>query len=85
LPPSVKEGSISLSEPSIIRRFEAAFSRPLPGDGIPFEELMMKAEKEFIIKAMRESGGNQSKASRMLQLNRDKLRYRLKNFDLDRE
>ncbi len=85
LPPSVKEGSISLSEPSIIRRFEAAFSRPLPGDGIPFEELLSKAEREFIVKAMRESGGNQSKAARMLQLNRDKLRYRLKNFDLDRE
>jgi two-component system response regulator AtoC len=85
LPPSVKEGSISLSEPSIIRRFEAAFSRPLPGEGIPFEELLRKAEREFIVKAMRESGGNQSKAARMLQLNRDKLRYRLKNFDLDQE
>ncbi len=85
LPPSVKEGSISLSEPSIVRRFEAAFSRPLPGDGIPFEELLRQAEREFIVKAMNESGGNQSKAARMLKLNRDKLRYRLKNFDLDQE
>jgi DNA-binding NtrC family response regulator len=85
LPPSVKEGSISLSEPSIVRRLEAAFSRPLPADGVPFEELMRKTEREFIIKAMKESGSNQSKAARMLKLNRDKLRYRLKNFDLDQE
>ena len=37
---------------------------------------------ELISKAMKEAAGNQSKASRLLRLNRDKLRYRLKNFDM---
>ena len=60
-----------------------ALGRPYPEDGIPFEDLMRNMEKELIRKAMREAGNNQSKASRLLKLNRDKLRYRLKNFDLE--
>jgi DNA-binding protein Fis len=36
---------------------------------------------ELISKAMKEAGGNQSKASRLLNLKRDKLRYRLKNAE----
>ncbi len=83
LPPSIKGGAAPLGEATTLRMFEMTLSRPLPSDGIPFEEMLRNAEKEFIVKAMREAGGNQSKASRLLRLNRDKLRYRLKNFDMD--
>jgi two-component system response regulator AtoC len=85
LPASIREGAAPLTETTTLRMFEMTLSRPLPSDGIPFEEMLQTAEKEFIVKAMREAGGNQSKASRLLRLNRDKLRYRLKNFDLDSE
>ena len=61
----------------------AALGRPYPEKGIPFEELMKNTEKELIMKAMKQADNNQSKASRLLQLNRDKLRYRLKNFEFD--
>jgi len=83
LPPSIKGGAAPIGEATTLRMFEMTLSRPLPSDGIPFEEMLRNAEKEFIVKAMREAGGNQSKASRLLRLNRDKLRYRLKNFDMD--
>jgi DNA-binding NtrC family response regulator len=85
LPSSVKGGGTHPSETTVLRMFEMALSRPLPKEGVPFEDLLQHAEKEFIIKAMKEAGGNQSKAARLLQLNRDKLRYRLKNFGLDTE
>ena len=85
LPMSIRDGAATLAETTTLRMFEMTLSRPLPHEGIPFEEMLRTAEKEFIVKAMRESGGNQSKASRLLRLNRDKLRYRLKNFDLDTE
>ncbi len=83
LPAGIRGGPAPLGEATTLRTFEMTLSRPLPSDGIPFEEMMRNAEKEFIVKAMREAGGNQSKASRLLRLNRDKLRYRLKNFDME--
>jgi len=85
LPAGIRGGASPLAETTALRVFEMTLSRPLPSDGIPFEDILRAAEKEFIVKAMREAGGNQSKASRLLRLNRDKLRYRLKNFDMDTE
>ena len=85
LPVSIREGSTPMAETATLRMFEMALSRPLPQEGVPFEDMLRAAEREFIVKAMREAGGNQSRASRLLRLNRDKLRYRLKNFDLETE
>jgi Nif-specific regulatory protein len=42
-------------------------------------------EKALIVKALRESGWNQSKAARALGISRDNLRYRVKKFDIRRE
>ena len=64
---------------------EVALARPYPGEGIDFEGIVTNVEKELIAKAMKEAGGNQSGAARLLGLNRDKLRYRLKQYDLEDE
>ncbi len=64
-----------------MRRLELSLSRPFPEDGTDFEELVGSIESELIDKAMREAGGNQSKAARLLRLNRDKIRYRLRGED----
>ena len=42
-------------------------------------------EKALIVKALRESGWNQSKAARNLGISRDNLRYRLKKFGIEKE
>jgi DNA-binding protein Fis len=62
-----------------------ALSRPFPEDGMDFEELLGTVERELVDKAMREAGGNQSAAARLLKLNRDKIRYRLKNSEAEKE
>jgi DNA-binding protein Fis len=62
-----------------------ALSRPFPEDGLDFEDLLGGIEREIIDKAMREAGGNQSGAARLLRLNRDKIRYRLKNLEPEKE
>jgi DNA-binding protein Fis len=72
-------------ELSGVRRLEAALSRPFPEDGMDFEELLGAVEGELIDKAMREADGNQSAAARLLRLNRDKIRYRLKNLEAGKE
>lgn len=50
----------------------------LPRGGISLELL----EKEIIRKALEMTGGNQSKAARMLRISRDTLRYRMDKFNL---
>lgn len=85
LPPGIRAGSSPLGDASMTRKLDMALSRPFPEEGVPFEDLISSAERELIVKAMNEAGQNQSKASKLLQLNRDKLRYRLKSFDLELE
>ena len=82
LPDSIRTGGLDTSRKSVVQQLEVAIGRPYPGDGIEFEELVRDTEMELISKAMKEAGGNQSMAARLLRLKRDKLRYRLKNFDM---
>jgi two-component system response regulator AtoC len=69
---------------SALKSIELALNRPYPEKGIPFEEILRSVEMKLISKAMEESKDNQSKAARLLRLNRDKLRYRLKNTGQDK-
>ncbi len=85
LPESIIAGSDANREFPFNDRIGVALGRPYPEEGIPFENLMKNVEKELIKKAMKEANNNQSKASRLLRLNRDKLRYRLKHFDIESE
>jgi DNA-binding NtrC family response regulator len=56
----------------------------IPERGIDFEELVGSVERFLITKASEKAGWNQSQAARYLQLNRDKLRTRMKNHRLER-
>jgi two-component system response regulator AtoC len=85
IPASIRQGTAPATELSAVRRLELALSRPFPEDGLAFEELLGSVEQELIEKAMHEAGGNQSRAARLLQLNRDKIRYRLKNPGTEKE
>ena len=80
IPLSIRQGTSPAKELTGLRRFEMALSRPFPEEGIAFESMLAGLEREIIDKAMREAAGNQSRAARLLQLNRDKIRYRLKEF-----
>ncbi len=82
LPESIRSGGTDSPGKSVVQHIEVALGRPYPEDGIEFEDMVKDTEIELIAKAMKESDGNQSRAARLLRLNRDKLRYRLKNFDM---
>ncbi len=56
---------------------EQAFT--LPPGGVILEDV----EKSLIEQALKRTGGNQTRAAKLLGLTRDTLRYRLKKFDLD--
>ncbi len=85
IPASIRQGLPSEKELSGVRRLEMALSRPFPEDGMDFEDLLSGVEREIIEKAMREADGNQSAAARLLRLNRDKIRYRLKTPETGKE
>ncbi|GIW73103.1 MAG: hypothetical protein KatS3mg102_2645 [Planctomycetota bacterium] len=50
----------------------------LPEHGITWEEL----ERSLVVQALQRTGGNQSRAARLLGLSRDQLRYRMQRFGL---
>jgi transcriptional regulator with PAS, ATPase and Fis domain len=66
----------------VIERIEVALGQAIPTDGIAFEHLIESLERALIEKAYREADGNQSLTAKLLNLNRDKLRYRMKAFEL---
>jgi two-component system response regulator AtoC len=69
-------------ESSVGKRIDNIMSQPIPDDGISLEEIIADLEKELIVKASTQAGWNQSKTARLLNLKRDKLRYRMKGYDL---
>ena len=69
----------------LARRLEAALEEPLPDDGVDLDDLVRSFESAMIRKVMTATGNNQSQASRLLRLGRDRLRYRLKAYNLDTE
>ena len=50
----------------------------LPAEGLDFEAL----ERDLVVQALEQAGGNQTQAARLLALNRDQIRYRIKKFGL---
>jgi DNA-binding NtrC family response regulator len=48
----------------------------------PFEKLVCDVEREMIVKASDQARWNQSLTARLLNLKRDKLRYRMKAYNL---
>jgi transcriptional regulator of acetoin/glycerol metabolism len=53
----------------------------LPQEGLDLSRL----EKNLIEQALKRTGGNVSKAARLLSIPRDKLRYRVKKFGINLE
>ena len=74
--------SSGTDESTVGRRVDSVLSQPIPDDGIDFDDLVMQLEREVIVKASEQSNWNQSRTARLLNMKRDKLRYRMKNFNL---
>jgi len=55
---------------------------PLPAEGVALEELVAAFETAMVRKAYDAAHGNQTRAAGMLGLNRDKFRYRLKQYGI---
>ena len=72
-------------ESTLGRKLDAILSAPLPEQGIDFESVVGDVERALILKASEETGWNQSKTARLLNVKRDKLRYRMKGFDIGDE
>lgn len=61
-------------------RLQESLENPLPLEGIELEEMVAELEEALVRKALNQAQGNQTKAAAMLGLNRDKFRYRLKQY-----
>ncbi|NNE44787.1 MAG: sigma 54-interacting transcriptional regulator, partial [Gemmatimonadetes bacterium] len=73
------EGEESLR---FLRQLREIGDRGIPEDGVDFEAMVGSMERFLIGRAAEKAGWNQSLAARFLHLNRDKLRTRMKNYDL---
>ncbi len=63
----------------------AALGGQVGDDGLPLSEMLARIEEHFVRHALDNAGGTQSRAARMLGLNRDKLRYRMKQYGLNKD
>lgn len=64
---------------------ETAVTLEIPSEGIVLEEVVGDIEKQYIEKALEISGGNVAKTSRILNVPRGTLRYKLGKYGLDPE
>ncbi|HZS58119.1 MAG TPA: sigma-54 dependent transcriptional regulator, partial [Gemmatimonadaceae bacterium] len=71
--PALDAEHLSLIEPEPARA---------PGDRTSGGSDLLQAERSMIEQALREAGGNQTKAAQRLGISRDTLRYRIKKFGI---
>jgi DNA-binding NtrC family response regulator len=67
---------------TIGQRLDEILGGGLPDGGIPFESLVEEVERALILKASYATKWNQSRTAEILNLKRDKLRYRMKLYQL---
>ncbi len=72
-------------EASLGQRVDEALTGVIPGAGIPFEALVEELERALILRASYATKWNQSRTAELLNLKRDKLRYRMKLYELHAE
>jgi DNA-binding NtrC family response regulator len=67
------------------QRIDVLLTAAMPPGGIPFEALVEELERALIMRASYATKWNQSRTAELLQLKRDKLRYRMKLYQLQPE
>jgi DNA-binding NtrC family response regulator len=77
--------AIRTAENSMGQRIDQHLTQPPPAGGIPFEHLVEELERALILKASYATKWNQSRTAEMLNLKRDKLRYRMKLYQIGPE
>ena len=70
------------SEASLGQRVDDVLQGVIPAGGIPFEPLVEELERSLIMRASYATKWNQSRTAELLNLKRDKLRYRMKLYDI---
>ncbi len=78
-------GEDAFQEGSLPATIGTTLDKPFPPAGIDLEGLIRQLEEKLIHKALRACHGNQSRAARLLGLNRDKLRYRMRQYEIQWE
>ena len=81
LPPAIQHASLPLpSSPQLTHAAHTVQDNGNPNaeTGMSFEE----HEKQLLVQALTQAGGNQSKAARQLRIGRDALRYKMKKYGM---
>jgi two-component system response regulator AtoC len=73
------------AESTLGQRIDEALVGPVPAGGVPFEQLVENLERALILHASYATKWNQSRTAEMLNLKRDKLRYRMKLYEIHPE
>ena len=70
------------AESSLGQRVDEVVAGAIPATGIPFEAMVEELERALIMRASYATKWNQSRTAELLNLKRDKLRYRMKLYDI---
>jgi DNA-binding NtrC family response regulator len=73
---AIPEESMAVAEPT--GEFPVAVTQSFPPQGMTLDQW----EKTLLEQALRETGGNQTRAAQRLGISRDTLRYRLKKYGI---
>jgi transcriptional regulator with PAS, ATPase and Fis domain len=73
-------GLLSAEDFSTLSRSAAIATFRLPPEGVNLEEV----ERQLVVQALERCNGNQTRAGRLLGINRDQIRYRIEKFGLSK-
>ena len=69
----------------IVSTLDEILRSEIKPEGVLFNDIVREIEKSLILKALTETNWNQSETASLLNIKRDKLRYRMKLYDLKKD
>lgn len=75
----------SIQRSTAVEQLEEILKGSIAPHGILFKDIVEEIEKVLILKALTETSWNQSETAELLNIKRDKLRYRIKLYGLNKQ
>ena len=76
---------VSPHKTTIVHDLDEILKNDIPGQGILFDDIIEGIEKSLILKSLHQTNWNQSETAELLNIKRDKLRYRIKLYGLKKQ
>jgi DNA-binding NtrC family response regulator len=83
LPEEVRGGAPAGVTPALVSSVDVLPGQPIPDEGVNFDAVVTKVERELLLQSLTKAGGNKMRAAKLLNMKRTTFVEKLKRLQID--